>query len=71
MSAAMFYLKEIIPLLGRLLLGNPENYRMLGLYTEKFRDCRTMRDLLARHGLRTTYHDYFFGCASGVSGVRV
>lgn len=67
----MFYLKRIIPLVGRLLLGNPDNYRMLGLYTERFEDCQVMADILARHGLQVTYHRYFFGCASGVSGVKI
>jgi demethylmenaquinone methyltransferase/2-methoxy-6-polyprenyl-1,4-benzoquinol methylase len=38
----MFYLKHIIPGIGRLLLGNPENYRMLGVYTEKFGNCGTI-----------------------------
>jgi demethylmenaquinone methyltransferase/2-methoxy-6-polyprenyl-1,4-benzoquinol methylase len=67
----MFYLKEIIPLLGRILLGNPDNYRMLGIYTEKFGDCRTMQNLLVQQGLQVTYHRYFYGCASGVSGVKI
>ncbi|HEX2756523.1 MAG TPA: class I SAM-dependent methyltransferase, partial [Candidatus Limnocylindrales bacterium] len=31
--AYLFYLKRVIPILGRILLGNPENYRMLGVYT--------------------------------------
>ncbi len=69
-SLYMFYLKEVIPLIGRMLLGNPDNYRMLGVYTEDFGDCRGMRHILERQGLRTKYHEYFFGCASGVSGVK-
>ena len=66
----MLYLKHIIPIIGWVLLGNPENYRMLGVYTEQFGDCRSMRNVLVRNGLRTTYHEYFFGCASGVSGIK-
>jgi demethylmenaquinone methyltransferase/2-methoxy-6-polyprenyl-1,4-benzoquinol methylase len=66
----MLYLKHIIPIIGWVLLGNPENYRMLGVYTEQFGDCRSMRNALVRNGLRTTYHEYFFGCASGVSGIK-
>jgi ubiquinone/menaquinone biosynthesis methyltransferase len=66
----MFYLKRLIPLIGAAFLGNPDNYRMLGVYTERFGDSRTMRDLLAREGLRVTHDDYFHGCATGVSGVK-
>lgn len=35
-SVYMFYLKRLIPLIGRMLLGNPDCYRMLGVYTEAF-----------------------------------
>lgn len=66
----LFYLKHLIPLVGQLLLGNPENYRMLGVYTERFGDCRNMMSALAQQGLQVEYHQYFYGCASGVSGVR-
>lgn len=66
----MFYLKRVIPVVGRLFLGNPENYRMLGIYTAQFQNCRNLQAILGRHGLETRYHDYFFGCASGVSGFK-
>jgi ubiquinone/menaquinone biosynthesis methyltransferase len=66
----MFYLQRVIPVIGRLFLGNPENYRMLGIYTEAFQNCRNLQTILGRHGLHTTYHNYFFGCASGVSGFK-
>jgi ubiquinone/menaquinone biosynthesis methyltransferase len=67
-SLFMLYLKYVIPVLGRLMLGNPENYRMLGVYTERFGDCQEFRTTLEAAGLRTRYHRYFFGCATGVSG---
>ena len=67
----MFYLKRVIPLIGSLLLGNPENYRMLGVYTEKFGDSRSMMQALAYQGLSVEYHHYFYGCATGVSGMKL
>jgi ubiquinone/menaquinone biosynthesis methyltransferase len=66
----LFYLKNVIPVLGQLLLGNPENYRMLGVYSEKFGNCEAMREILCRNGLRAESHSYFFGCATGVSGIK-
>jgi ubiquinone/menaquinone biosynthesis methyltransferase len=66
----MFYLKQIIPRIGLLFLGNPDNYRMLGVYTERFGNAQLMYELLKTAGFQATYHEYFFGCATGVSGVK-
>lgn len=66
--AYMFYLKRIVPRLGRLFLGDPIHYRMLGVYTEAFGDCRRFADGLARAGLRVEPVSLFFGCATGVRG---
>lgn len=66
----MFYLKNLIPVIGQLLLGNPQNYRMLGVYTEKMKNCQKMGEYLKQHGLHANYHTYFWGCASGVSGYK-
>lgn len=64
----MFYLKQVIPLIGRLMLGNPDNYRMLGIYTEAFGDVGHFRSCLADAGLEAVQVSYFLGCASGVRG---
>lgn len=66
----MFYLRRLIPLIGKLLLGNPESYRMLGIYTAAFGDCSHFADCLRRHGLEARMVRYFFGCATGVRGFR-
>jgi demethylmenaquinone methyltransferase/2-methoxy-6-polyprenyl-1,4-benzoquinol methylase len=67
----MFYLKYGIPLIGKLVLGNPENYRMLGIYTEAFGNCHGLRGILSTAGLNAQYVEYFFGCASGVWGRKL
>lgn len=67
----MFYLKQIIPILGKLFLGNPDNYRMLGIYTEEFGNSRRMKEILSNEGLVVNYHEFFYGCASGISGTKV
>jgi demethylmenaquinone methyltransferase/2-methoxy-6-polyprenyl-1,4-benzoquinol methylase len=68
--AYLFYLKRVIPILGRILLGNPENYRMLGVYTERFGDCRHLVPLVQAAGLEARFVESFFGCATGVVGIR-
>lgn len=65
-----FYLKKIIPILGKLFLGNPENYRMLGIYTEKFANCRRAERIFRNNGFTVNYAEYFFGCASGIYGKK-
>jgi ubiquinone/menaquinone biosynthesis methyltransferase len=69
-SMYVFYLKRVIPLLGAVLLGNPENYRMLGVYTARFGDAGGFAERLRQAGLETMYASYFFGCASGAWGIR-
>jgi demethylmenaquinone methyltransferase/2-methoxy-6-polyprenyl-1,4-benzoquinol methylase len=64
----MFYLKRLIPLIGRLLLGNPDCYRMLGVYTEAFGNARHFAGCLKRTGLDAVAVSYCFGCATGVRG---
>ncbi|MEZ4892946.1 MAG: class I SAM-dependent methyltransferase [Saprospiraceae bacterium] len=66
----MFYLKNIIPTLGRLFLGNPETYKMLGIYTESFKNARMVEEVFKEQGFAVQYREYFFGCATGVAGIR-
>lgn len=64
----MVYLHYVIPLIGRLFLGNPENYRMLGIYTARFQNCQTFMRYCVEAGLNAKFHSFFGGCATGVSG---
>lgn len=64
------YLRYVVPFLGKLLLGNPENYRMLSRYTERFGDCNQLAQLFAAHGFELTTHSLFWGCATAITGVR-
>jgi len=41
----LFYLKNIIPLLGKLFLGNPETYKMLGIYTQEFENSQKVAEI--------------------------
>ena len=64
----MFYVKRLIPLIGKVMLGNPENYRMLGTYTEAFGNCEAFKRECDQSGLVVKEASYFFGCATGVFG---
>lgn len=66
----MLYIKRVIPLVGRLFMGNPDNYRMLGVYTERFGNAATTCRYMQEAGLDARFERYFFGCASGVTGIK-
>jgi ubiquinone/menaquinone biosynthesis methyltransferase len=64
----LFYLNRVVPLIGKLLLGNPDNYRMLGTYLSRFGDCRNLESLFAANGFEVSYASFFWGCASALVG---
>lgn len=66
-----FYLGNIIPLLGKLLLGNPIEYRMLWKYTREFENALRVKQLFDNVGLETKFQSYFFDCATGFYGQKV
>jgi demethylmenaquinone methyltransferase/2-methoxy-6-polyprenyl-1,4-benzoquinol methylase len=66
----MFYLKRVIPLVGRVLLGDPKCYRMLGVYTQAFQNSTHFANCLGEAGLDVESVSYFFGCATGVRGAK-
>jgi ubiquinone/menaquinone biosynthesis methyltransferase len=66
----MFYLNYIIPLLGFIFLGNPDSYRMLGVYTQYFNNARLSYQIFADSGFTVEFQDYFFACATGISGKK-
>jgi demethylmenaquinone methyltransferase/2-methoxy-6-polyprenyl-1,4-benzoquinol methylase len=68
--AYRFYIGIVTPVLGRLLMGDPVEYRMLWQYTSRFVNARRAADIFAEEGLHTAYHSYFAGCASGFSGSK-
>jgi len=65
-----FYIGIIIPIVGKMCLGNPDNYRMLGVYTTNFGNSRNFESYLKAEGLEAHYFEHFFGCASGVYGQK-
>lgn len=68
--AYRFYLGRLIPVLGKMFLGNPSDYKMLWVYTRKFGNSREVKEIFATHGLEVQYDQYFYGCATGISGSK-
>jgi demethylmenaquinone methyltransferase/2-methoxy-6-polyprenyl-1,4-benzoquinol methylase len=66
----MFYLRFLIPVIGKLFAGNSSDYRMLGVYCKAFGNSRKFQSYLEDCGIATNYWSYFYGCASGVVGVK-
>ena len=67
----MLYLKTIIPFLGKLFLGSPETYKMLGVYTEEYGDSKNVHKIFNGLGFDVEYVEYFYGCASGIKGRKI
>jgi ubiquinone/menaquinone biosynthesis methyltransferase len=65
-----FYVRCLIPLVGRMCMGNPDNYRQLYVYTKNFGNSRKFHGFLKERGLEAHYFEHFFGCASGVYGSK-
>ena len=66
----MFYLNHVIPVVGRLFMGNADNYRLLGVYTREFGSCEAVVDRFRASGLEARSSRFFFGCASGIVGQK-
>ena len=64
------YLRYFVPLLGRLLLANPEEYQMLWKYTESFKNVDKTLLIFEKTGLTVTRQSYLGDCASGISGMK-
>jgi len=67
----MFHLRNIVPLVGKLFLGNPREYNMLWQYTERYSNSREVAAIFSVAGLEVTYDSYFNGCATGVHGSKL
>lgn len=67
----LFYLNRVIPWIGKLFLGNPANYRMLGAYTQQFENCSHFADCLREQKLQVAERSHFFGCATSVRGIKL
>jgi demethylmenaquinone methyltransferase/2-methoxy-6-polyprenyl-1,4-benzoquinol methylase len=65
-----WYLRFVIPVIGKLCLGDIECYRMLGTYTEEFVSCDRVVAAFSDAGLRVVVRQHFYGCATSLVGTK-
>lgn len=68
--AYLFHLKTVLPFIEKILLRGAQDFAMIGTYSNKFGDASQFASMLSAHGLIVNFRPYFFGCATGVSGVK-
>jgi demethylmenaquinone methyltransferase/2-methoxy-6-polyprenyl-1,4-benzoquinol methylase len=66
-----WYLSSMIPIIGKLCLGDIECYRKLGVYTKAFGSCATVEPLFRDLGLEVSIKTHFFGCATSIVGWKI
>tara|TARA_R110000782_G_scaffold189564_1_gene279451 strand:+ start:96 stop:842 length:747 start_codon:yes stop_codon:yes gene_type:complete len=64
------HLRVVLPMIERLFLNGAQDFTMIGDYSENFGNATQFAEYLRSEGLEVVYHKYFFGCASGVSGIK-
>jgi demethylmenaquinone methyltransferase/2-methoxy-6-polyprenyl-1,4-benzoquinol methylase len=64
----LWYVNAIIPLIGRICLGDVECYRMLGEYSSKFGSCAWVAPIFSAAGIDVSLRRHFFGCATSLVG---
>ena len=69
-SAYRWYIRSLIPVVGKVLLGDIECYRMLNTYTVAFGDCSRVAPIFSESGLRVNVRRHFYGCASSIVGAK-
>lgn len=69
-SLYSFYLGKIIPILGKIMRGNPSEYKMLWKYTNEFGNAQDAAKIFEKEGLIVQYNSFFYGCATGFSGSK-
>lgn len=65
-----FYMDRCLPLIERFALNGAQDFSMIGTYTKNFVNCDAFATELELLGLVVKRYKHFFGCATGVSGMK-
>jgi demethylmenaquinone methyltransferase/2-methoxy-6-polyprenyl-1,4-benzoquinol methylase len=68
--AFRWYVKCVIPWIGKVCLGDIECYRMLGAYTAAFESCHRVLPILTERGFQVSVRSHFYGCATSLVGEK-
>jgi len=63
-----FHLKHVVPVVGKLMLGGPAEYRLLWKYTVAYGTSERAAEIFRSKGMKVSYDTYFHGCATGFHG---
>ena len=66
----LFHLKRVLPMVERLFLRGAQDFAMIGTYSTNFGDAAAFAEMLRGEGLQIEFRRFFFGCATGVAGVK-
>ncbi|CAM5766269.1 ubiquinone/menaquinone biosynthesis C-methyltransferase UbiE [Labrys miyagiensis] len=66
----LFHLRVVLPLVERLLLKGAQDFSMIGTYSTNFGNASAFAQMLREEGLQVDYRRFFFGCATGVCGIK-
>jgi len=65
-----FYMDRCLPLVEKLALKGAHDFSMIGAYTRHFKNCDNFAKALLAEGLELKSYSNFFGCATGVCGMK-
>ena len=66
----LFHLKTVLPMVEKTLLRGAQDFSMIGTYSTNFGNAEGFAAMLKKAGLLAVYREFFFGCATGVSGSK-
>lgn len=64
------YMDRCLPLVERIVLRGAQDFSMIGTCTKKFKNCDKFAEALLSEGLEVKRYSHFFGCATGVYGMK-
>jgi len=66
-----WYMNSVIPLIGKICLGDIECYRLLGAYTREFGSSDRIAPVFVEAGFEISVRRHFHGCATSLVGSKM